>query len=79
MTTKKLLKQLKSILLQEGFSVEKAYDGEQALEILKKKSIDLMIIDVMMPRTGWYTCNISGAENEQYSNYYPFSKDAGYG
>ena len=37
-------------LLQEGFQVEKAFDGEQALEALQKKSIDLMIIDVMMPK-----------------------------
>ncbi|MCI7322615.1 MAG: response regulator transcription factor [Lachnospiraceae bacterium] len=37
-------------LIQEGFQVEKAYDGEQALEALQNKSIDLMIIDVMMPK-----------------------------
>lgn len=37
-------------LLQEGYAVEKAYDGEQALEVLKTKEIDLMIIDVMMPK-----------------------------
>lgn len=37
-------------LLQEGYAVEKAYDGEQALEVLQTKEIDLMIIDVMMPK-----------------------------
>ena len=37
-------------LMQEGYSIEKAYDGEEALEILKNKKIDLMIIDVMMPK-----------------------------
>ena len=46
---KEIVEAIEIYLLQEGFSVEKAYDGEQALEILKKKSIDLMIIDVMMP------------------------------
>ena len=30
--------------------MEKVYDGEQALEVLKTKSVDLMIIDVMMPK-----------------------------
>ena len=37
-------------LIQEGYKVEKAYDGEQALEILHNKKIDLMVIDVMMPK-----------------------------
>ncbi len=37
-------------LLQEGFDVEKAYDGEEALEKLKTNNIDLIVIDVMMPK-----------------------------
>ncbi len=37
-------------LTTEGYQVEKAYDGMQALEILKKKEIQLLIIDVMMPK-----------------------------
>lgn len=37
-------------LEQEGFEVEKAYDGEEAIKVLKNDTIDLMIIDVMMPK-----------------------------
>jgi DNA-binding response OmpR family regulator len=37
-------------LEQEGFEVEKAYDGEEAISILKKEKIDLMIMDIMMPK-----------------------------
>lgn len=37
-------------LLQEGFNVIKAYDGIEALEALKKNDVQLLIIDVMMPR-----------------------------
>ena len=37
-------------LQQEGYQVFKAYDGVQALEMLKKEDIQLVIIDVMMPR-----------------------------
>ncbi len=37
-------------LQQEGFEVEKAYDGQEAIEVLKNEEIDLMIIDVMMPK-----------------------------
>lgn len=37
-------------LMQENYNVFKAYDGIEALEILKKEDIQLLIIDVMMPR-----------------------------
>ena len=37
-------------LVQEGFEVSKAYDGDQALKMLKQEQIDLLIIDVMMPK-----------------------------
>ena len=36
-------------LQQEGYRVYKAYDGEQGLDILKTASIQLAIVDVMMP------------------------------
>ena len=36
-------------LTGEGFQVIKAYDGYEALELLESHSIDLMIVDVMMP------------------------------
>lgn len=37
-------------LLQEGYTIYKAYDGEQAIRILKEQEIHLLIIDVMMPK-----------------------------
>ena len=37
-------------LIQEGYHVYKAYDGVQALELLEKEEIHLLIMDVMMPR-----------------------------
>lgn len=37
-------------LQQEGYQVFKAYDGEEALEILKNQEMDLLIIDIMMPK-----------------------------
>lgn len=37
-------------LNQEGYHVLKAYDGEQALEVLKTESVQLVIIDIMMPK-----------------------------
>lgn len=37
-------------LSQDGYQIFKAYDGEQAIEILKKEDIQLLIMDVMMPK-----------------------------
>ena len=37
-------------LLQEGFEVIKAFDGIEAIEALKSNDVQLLIIDVMMPR-----------------------------
>ncbi len=37
-------------LLQEGHKVYKAYDGIEAIDVLNKNDIQLLIIDVMMPR-----------------------------
>lgn len=37
-------------LSKEGYNIIKAYDGMEAMEILKKEDIQLLLIDVMMPR-----------------------------
>ena len=34
----------------EGYTIEKAYDGMEALDVLERKQIDLILLDVMMPR-----------------------------
>jgi len=36
-------------LSQDGYKIYKAYDGEQALQILDKEDIHLLIMDIMMP------------------------------
>lgn len=47
---KEIVEAIELYLMQEGYNVEKAYDGQEALKIVKDKKIDLMIIDVMMPK-----------------------------
>ncbi len=47
---KEIVDAIEIYLQQEGYDVEKAYDGEQALQILDTRQVDLMIIDVMMPK-----------------------------
>jgi DNA-binding response OmpR family regulator len=60
-----LVKGLKHSLEQEGYSVECAYDGETGLEYVRKGGIDLVILDVMLPKKDGFTvCR----EIRSYSN-----------
>ena len=47
---KEIVEAISIYLEQEGHQILKAYDGQQALSILEKEKVDLLIIDVMMPR-----------------------------
>lgn len=47
---KEIVEAIDIYLTQEGYEVFKAYDGQEALEVLKKESVELLVIDVMMPR-----------------------------
>jgi len=48
-------KLMKTYLVNDGYKVFSAADGLEALEILDKEHIDLMIADVMMPGMDGYT------------------------
>ncbi|MGX7433044.1 response regulator YycF [Abiotrophia defectiva] len=37
-------------LENEGYAIEKAYDGEQALKVFEKSQPDLVILDLMLPK-----------------------------
>ena len=45
-----LNRSLTKLLKKEHFSVDSAFDGEEALEFLEMVDYDLIILDIMMPR-----------------------------
>ncbi len=47
---KEIVEAVDIYLSQEGYDVFKAYDGAEALEIINDNDIQLLIIDVMMPK-----------------------------
>ena len=47
---KEIVEAIEIYLTQDGHQVLEAYDGIEAVEILKKESVDLLIMDIMMPR-----------------------------
>ena len=47
---KEIVEAIEIYLSQEGYHILKAYDGIEALGILEKEKVDLLILDVMMPK-----------------------------
>ena len=60
---KEIVDAIEIYLIQEGYQVVKAYDGEQALDMLRTKKIDLMVIDVMMPKLNGLSALMKLREN----------------
>ena len=57
---------MKSLLKNEGYDVVLANDGKEALECLDQKTIDLMIVDIMMPNIDGY--ELTDVVRNSYSN-----------
>lgn len=47
---KEIVEAIEIYLSQEGYHVLKAYDGIQALQLMEKEEVQLLVIDVMMPK-----------------------------
>jgi two-component system response regulator VicR len=54
---KLIVKGIRFSLEQDGMEVDCAYDGEEALEKVKAKTYDIVLLDVMLPKiTGFEVC-----------------------
>lgn len=47
---KEIVDAIEIYLLQEGYDVIKAYDGEEALRLVRNLDLSLLILDIMMPK-----------------------------
>lgn len=47
---KEIVDAIEIYLNNDGYQIFKAYDGEQALSIIKKEEIHLVLMDIMMPK-----------------------------
>ena len=55
--SREIVYSISELLKYEGYQVVKAYDGMEALDALEKEKIDLILLDVMMPKMdGWQVC-----------------------
>ena len=54
---KEIVYSISELLKYEGYETLKAYDGMEALDIMERENVDLILLDVMMPRMdGWQVC-----------------------
>ena len=60
---KDIVEALDIYLTQEGYEVLKAYDGDEAIKVLKRNEVDLLIMDVMMPRLDGIRATLKIREN----------------
>lgn len=55
---KEIVRAIGIYLKNEGYRVLEAYDGIEALDILRKEEIHLIIMDIMMPRMDGMQCTV---------------------
>ena len=60
---REIVEAIEIYLSQDGYRIFKAYDGEQAMEILRKEEIQLLIMDVMMPKLDGIRATLKIREN----------------
>lgn len=51
---KEIVELIELYLSRENFHIIKAFEGEEALQIIKNETIDLLIADIMMPKLNGY-------------------------
>ena len=66
---KEIVEAIEIYLSQEGYKVLKAYDGEEALKLLDKHKVDLLI--------GWNPRNVKNPGKTEYADHYSVCKVRG--
>ena len=51
---KLIVKGIRFSLEQEGMQVDCAYDGQEALDMIKENTYDVILLDVMLPKFNGY-------------------------
>lgn len=60
---REIVEAIEIYLSKEGYNVIKAYDGMEAIELLKKNDVQLLLIDVMMPKLDGLRATLKIREN----------------
>ncbi len=68
------LRLLEANLRTEGYEVVTAQDGAQAVDVFSNQPIDLVLMDVMMPKLDGFRCHPTHPRIFSHSHYYSYSQ-----
>ena len=74
-----IIKGLKYTLEQEGYETLAAYDGEEALEVFFANTVDLVLLDVMLPKLDGIRGVPAHPRVQQRAHYHAHRQGRGYG
>ena len=60
---KEIVEAIEIYLSQEGYRILKAYDGAEAIQLLEKEEVNLLILDVMIPKLDGIRATLKIREN----------------
>ena len=60
---REIVEAIEIYLSKEGYNIIKAYDGWEAIDLLKKNDIQLLLIDIMMPKLDGLRATLKIREN----------------
>jgi DNA-binding response OmpR family regulator len=62
---RKIVDIVKAYLEKDGFQVTSAYDGKSALDLVRRQTPDLIVLDLMLPEiSGWDVCRSLRKESD---------------
>ena len=74
MMKKEIVQAIKKLLETQNYSVVTAYNGIEAIEVLKKEDVHIIIMDIMMPRQDGLTTVLQIREEKNKNNSYMIDK-----
>ncbi len=76
---KEIIDLLEIYLKNEGFRLLRAANGLEALSILQKEEVDLVVLDIMMPKMDGIEACLKIREQKKHAYHHALRQESGYG
>ena len=72
---KEIVGAIKKRLEMEDYEIITAYDGLEAMDVLMEQEVQLLIIDVMMPKMDGLSATMRDQGKQEHPDHHSFSQD----